>query len=345
MCCIFFFSFSFFFLSLPPAPTRASQHHQELELNLDMATEYFDGTSSVDNFSPFATHKASTNKVPANKAPANGPGTKSKSEFRNYVDSARQEKVSNFYKLNHQNQTLQFVLETKNRISPLCSFQLSIWDAFKILSEVKDDSDPDTDNTQLIHGLQTAEALRRQYPDDDWLHLVGLIHDLGKVLTLPCFQLHQWAIVGDTFPVGCRFSDQNVFSDYFSLNADTNVPIYSTELGIYQANCGFMNVHMSYGHDEFLYQVLLNHYNKNSFEVQLPIQALYTIRFHSFYAWHKNGAYSYLANDFDHDMLKWVHALNRADLYSKDKEVPNFEDHKEYYQKLVDKYIPGILSW
>ena len=37
-----------------------------------------------------------------------------------------------------------------------------------------------------------------------WFVLVGLIHDLGKVLCL--FGEPQWAVVGDTFPVGCAFS-------------------------------------------------------------------------------------------------------------------------------------------
>lgn len=35
--------------------------------------------------------------------------------------------------------------------------------------------------------------------------------DLGKVLLHPSFgQLPQWAVVGDTFPVGCAFDESNV---------------------------------------------------------------------------------------------------------------------------------------
>src|SRR2546422_6255074 len=41
--------------------------------------------------------------------------------------------------------------------------------------------------------------------------LTGLIHDLGKVLCL--FGEPQWAVVGDTFPVGCAHSDTIVFPE------------------------------------------------------------------------------------------------------------------------------------
>lgn len=36
--------------------------------------------------------------------------------------------------------------------------------------------------TLPAHARQTAELARRRYPDADWLHLVGLIHSLGKLL-------------------------------------------------------------------------------------------------------------------------------------------------------------------
>ena len=32
------------------------------------------------------------------------------------------------------------------------------------------------------HAFQTAELCRLAHPDHDWLHLVGLIHGLGKLL-------------------------------------------------------------------------------------------------------------------------------------------------------------------
>lgn len=36
----------------------------------------------------------------------------------------------------------------------------------------------------------------------------------------------QWATVGDTFPVGCRFSDKCVFPELFADNPDSHHPVY-----------------------------------------------------------------------------------------------------------------------
>ena len=66
---------------------------------------------------------------------------------------------------------------------------MSVWEALARLDAVIDKSDPDTSLPQIQHALQTAESIRKDYPDskDDWFPLVGLIHDLGKVLsTITC---------------------------------------------------------------------------------------------------------------------------------------------------------------
>jgi len=49
------------------------------------------------------------------------------------------------------------------------------------LNELVDESDPDCDVPNIIHAFQTAERIRQVHPDQDWFHLTGLIHDLGKV--------------------------------------------------------------------------------------------------------------------------------------------------------------------
>jgi inositol oxygenase len=83
----------------------------------------------------------------------------------------------------------------------------------------------------------------------------------------------QWAVVGDTFPVGCKPQKDIVFSKWsFADNPDTKHPVYSTDDGIYTECCGLDNLLMSWGHDEFLYQVLLNA------KTTLPETALYIIR-------------------------------------------------------------------
>ena len=94
---------------------------------------------------------------------------------------------------------------------------MGIWEAMEFLNTLVDDSDPDTDLTQIEHLMQTSEAIRADgHPR--WFILTGLIHDLGKVLCL--FGEPQWAVVGDTFPVGCRYSDKVVFPEFFEDNPD-----------------------------------------------------------------------------------------------------------------------------
>lgn len=54
--------------------------------------------------------------------------------------------------------------------------EMSIWECCELLNEVVDESDLDLDEPQIEHLLQTAEAIRQDYPNEDWLHLTGLIH-------------------------------------------------------------------------------------------------------------------------------------------------------------------------
>ena len=60
---------------------------------------------------------------------------------------------------------------------------MGIWEAMEYLNTLVDDSDPDTELTQIEHLMQTAEAIRADgHPR--WFILTGLIHDLGKILCL-----------------------------------------------------------------------------------------------------------------------------------------------------------------
>ena len=108
---------------------------------------------------------------------------------------------------------------------------MGIWEAMEFLNTLVDDSDPDTELSQIEHLMQTAEAIRADgHPR--WFIVTGLIHDLGKILCL--FGEPQWAVVGDTFPVGCRFSEKIVFHEFFENNPDWKVREYQTESGIYE---------------------------------------------------------------------------------------------------------------
>uniref|UniRef100_A0A3P8V1C5 Inositol oxygenase n=1 Tax=Cynoglossus semilaevis TaxID=244447 RepID=A0A3P8V1C5_CYNSE len=150
----------------------------------------------------------------------------------------------------------------------------------------------------------------------------------------------QWSVVGDTFPVGCKFQNSIVFRDSTFLdNPDNKNQSYNTEHGIYEANCGLDKVLMSWGHDEYLYRVLK--FNNCS----IPEEGMYMIRFHSFYPWHSHEDYMHLCSDKDLQMLPWVKEFNKFDLYTKTTVLPDVEKLMPYYQSIVDKYCPGILKW
>ncbi|CAN4126381.1 unnamed protein product [Withania somnifera] len=261
--------------------------------------------------------------------------------FRDYSAlTERQKIVTELYRQSHINQTYGFVKKMREDYGKLNKVEMSIWECCELLNEVVDDSDPDLDEPQIEHLLQTAEAIRKDYPNEDWLHLTGLIHDLGKVLLLPSFGgLPQWAVVGDTFPLGCAFDESIVLREHFKENPDNSNPAYNTKYGIYSEGCGLENVVMSWGHDD--YMCLVAKENKTT----LPSAALFIIRYHSFYPLHKSGAYTHLMSEEDHENLKWLHIFSKYDLYSKSKVRIDVEKVKPYYMSLIEKYFPAKLKW
>lgn len=255
--------------------------------------------------------------------------------MRNYNDA--NENVINTYKLNHENQTLQYVTDIKNRYLKFDKTEMTIWDAITLSDSIVDESDPDIHLSQIYHYFQTAENVRQLYPNDEELHLVGLIHDLGKIMLLQAFgALPQWSVVGDIYPVGCQFSDKIVYSEFFNNNPD-KYNLY----GNYTPNIGLDNVTMSWSHDEYLYQVLKNHQ-----ACKLSDQSLRIIRYHSFYAFHTENTYHHLANNDDMQLKPILKQFSQCDLYSKDdNNVLDINNLKPYYIKLINKYCPGIIRW
>jgi len=271
---------------------------------------------------PAATAKPFQATDPANK----------KEQFRNYEADARPS-VREFYRLNHRHQTYDFAESKRREFLPLARKQMGIWEALEFLNTLVDDSDPDTDLSQLDHLLQTAEQIRHDgHPR--WFVLAGLIHDLGKILCL--YGEPQWAVVGDTFPVGCKWSGKIVFHQFFDDNPDKNESRYQTRLGVYEEGRGLDSVKMSWGHDEYLYHVTKDY---------LPPEALYMIRYHSFYPAHRDGEYNYLMNDKDREMFHWVRAFNPYDLYTKSHQKPNLKELRPFYDELIKEYFPPTLKW
>lgn len=255
-----------------------------------------------------------------------------KEEFRDYGETVHP-RVREFYRLNHTHQTVDFNRDARRKWLSLDRAEMGIWEMMEHLNTLVDDSDPDTDLSQIDHNLQTAEAMRRDGAPR-WMQLTGLIHDLGKVLWL--WGEPQWAVVGDTFPVGCAWSDKIVFPEFFAANPDARIHEYQTENGIYEPGAGLDSVMLSWGHDEYLYHVTKDY---------LPEEAQYMIRYHSFYPAHREGAYGHLMNDKDRAMFEWVRKFNPYDLYSKADSAPDAQALRPYYDDLIAEYFPAKIRW
>jgi len=75
---------------------------------------------------------------------------KSESEYRQYNANANAT-VAEFYRMNHERQTLDYVLSKEKQYFGLTRGKKSIWEAAEYLNTLIDDSDPDTDLTQIEH--------------------------------------------------------------------------------------------------------------------------------------------------------------------------------------------------
>ena len=93
---------------------------------------------------------------------------------------------------------------------------------------------------------------------------------------------------------------------------------------------------MSWGHDEYLYQIMKDY---------LPEPALYMIRYHSFYSQHRENDYTHLMTAKDIEMFEWVKKFNPYDLYSKAPVPPDAKALLPYYKELVSKYLPEKLNF
>ncbi|KAK0471015.1 inositol oxygenase [Armillaria novae-zelandiae] len=257
-----------------------------------------------------------------------------KTRFRQYNDAC--DRVKGFYLEQHEKQTVQYNIEARQNLKNTVRARMGVWEALELLNTLVDESDPDIDLSQIDHLLQTAESIRRD-GKPEWMQVTGLVHDLGKLLFLFGSE-GQWDVVGDTFIVGCHFSDKIIYPETFKTNPDAFHPVYSTEYGMYEPHCGLDKVMLSWGHDEYLYNVFKD-------QSSLPKEGLAMIRYHSFYPWHREGAYSHLTNEEDETSLAAVRAFNPYDLYSKSDTPVDVEAVKPYYQSLIAKFFPPILNW
>ena len=244
------------------------------------------------------------------------------------------------YKEMHENQTYEWVgekLEEYSFKNHRKTYTISY--VLKKMDQFIDPSDPDVELPNSIHCYQTAERIRRIHPKNYTLQLCGLIHDLGKILFE--FGEPSWAVVGDTYPLGCKIAENIVYRDTFENCPDQKNELFKSKYGIYEKNCGIGNLRMSFGHDEYLYRVL----EANSSRHYLPEKYWNIIRFHSFYPWHTYNEYRYFMNENDEEMLNDIIDFNSYDLYSKEDCTEITEEINDYYHCLLLQYFPNPLRW
>lgn len=232
--------------------------------------------------------------------------------------------------------------------------KMNIWEVIHRLDSFVDLSDPDITLPNSHHAFQTAEGARIA-GEPEWMQVVCLIHDLGKIMYLwgsnktGTTLNNQWAIVGDTFITGCPIPNEIVYPEFNQYNLDTKNNEFmindENNYGIYKKGCGLDNVIVSWGHDEYLYRVISEQSRYLlDFECKLPKEALYIIRYHSLYLWHDKEKYQEIVNQQDRDNLKWLKKFNKYDLYTKQDKKMNIDELEQYYDSLLKKYF-STLDW
>jgi len=257
------------------------------------------------------------------------------SKLRQYDENTREYFL---YKNMHENQSLAYATYKRESYKKLNKTKMSIKKVLSLMDNFIDPSDPDLNVPNSIHAYQTAERIRALEPANKELQVIGLIHDLGKILFW--FGEPSWAVVGDTYVLGCEFPPSIVYYETLKSSPDANK--YSN-LGIYEENCGMNTLTLSFGHDEYLYCVLKGNQGKH----RISEKYIDVIRFHSLYPWHTGGAYKQFMNKdgSDHNLLKDVLNFNKYDLYSKEDSESITDDTKEYYNKLLDEFFFDDLNW
>jgi len=256
-----------------------------------------------------------------------------------------------FYRLNHARQTVDYVKRQAATFSTLNRATMGVWDALEMLNSLREYESAllgaevgDPDMPLMEHALQTAEACRIAFPQQDWMGLVGLLHGLGKLLAHANFGSEpQWAVCGESFPVGCRFHPAIIHSQFFQANPDRRRRVYASPTGVYQSGCGLGAVCMSWSGAEYLYMVLAM--NKTC----LPAEALFMLRYQKFAAVLRPGQpYGELLSAFDRSMLPSLRKFCDLIRYKR-RDVPGRLEGdalRDHYDALMAKYIPqGTLRW
>ncbi|GBF97144.1 inositol oxygenase-like [Raphidocelis subcapitata] len=251
-----------------------------------------------------------------------------------------------FLRLNRARQTYDFAKRQAQEFAELDCGELTVWEALDALNSLREYEAglvPASEGLEpgmplKEHALQVAELCRLAFPDKEWLHLVGLLHGLGKLLAHPDFGSQpQWAVAGETYPLGCRFAPQVGHHELFSANPDRRRRAFASANGVYSPGCGLKEVYMSWGAPEYLYLVMVLN------QVALPEEALFVLRYQKFYSLTRpGGAYGELLSPEDGAAVPLLAAFQRLAVYRR-VELPDAalrgRELYDYYDGLIAKYV------
>jgi inositol oxygenase len=265
--------------------------------------------------------------------------------LRNYDKEADKEasRVRNHYAEMRKHQTEDYIQAMEKEFGGMNKANLTLRQAFKLLEDYVDASDPDMELPNIVHAFMAAEAARR-IGQPDWMQLTALVHDLGKMMFAFGKEENgmsgrasgpQWALGGDTWVLGSPIPHSAVFPEFNNLNAD-HQRLVETGIDLNKNGTGIRNLRFAWGHDEYAYRVLSH--PKNG--CKLPEEALQIVRMHSCYPLHSKRAYDRLLAPGDAELLDAVIQFNKFDLYSKaDNKNFDMESLWPYYEGLMDKYF------
>lgn len=152
----------------------------------------------------------------------------------------------------------------------------------------------------------------------------------------------RWAVVGESYPLGCAFSEDLSCHRFLSVCPDRRRRIYSSTHGVYTPACGLKHVYLTWSAPEYLFTMLtLNN-------CPLPQDALALIRYQRFDSLVRHGAYTHLLSTQDRAMLPLLRRFARvlAAPEAARSALSSQESRMRDYQRLADKYLGAhALDW
>lgn len=237
------------------------------------------------------------------------------------------------YSALYSGQTVRYCEARRREYSRLVGGHATVLRSLRALDGVHDPSDPDTSLPNSEHAYQAARRARALRPYDTSLQVAALVHDIGKVLFSHGHAA--WEVVGDTFVLGEPLPRSAPCYELAPRRVRHPPPAAANRDG-----CGLDAVVVSWGHDEYMFRVLM----QNAHLHTLPQRYCDAIRYHSLYPWHSAGAYRRLMGPGDAETLELVTALNQCDLYSKSDGVVSQGD-RAYFDALLASVFPEPLAW